>query len=83
MAAATPEEQKSTITRVIVDKLGVSADKVTPEADIVKDLGADSLDQVEIVMAVEDAFNLEIPDESAEKLKTVQDVFEYVEKHLA
>ena len=57
--------------------------KVLPEADIVKDLGADSLDQVEIVMAVEDAFNLEIPDESAEKLKTVQDVFEYVEKNIA
>lgn len=80
---ATVEEQKKTITGIITDKLGVTADKVLPEADIVKDLGADSLDQVEIVMAVEDAFNLDIPDESAEKLKTVQDVFEYVEKNVA
>ena len=83
MAAATPEEQKKTITGIIVDKLGVSADKVTPEADIVTDLGADSLDQVEIVMAVEDAFNIEISDDDAEKIKTVKEIFEYVEKRLA
>jgi acyl carrier protein len=83
MAVATPEEQKKTITGIIVDKLGVSADKVTPEADIVTDLGADSLDQVEIVMAVEDAFNIEISDDDAEKIKTVKDIFEYVEKRLA
>ena len=83
MAVATPEEQKKTITGIIVDKLGVSADKVTPEADIVKDLGADSLDQVEIVMAVEDAFNIEISDDDAGKIKTVKEIFEYVEKRLA
>ena len=80
---ATVEEQKKTITGIITDKLGVTADKVLPEADIVKDLGADSLDQVEIVMAVEDAFNIEIPDEDAEQLKTVNDVFEYAAKRLA
>ena len=67
------------ITDVIVDKLGVTEDKVKPEAAFVEDLGADSLDQVELVMALEDAFDLEIPDEDAEKLKKVGDVISYIQ----
>ena len=78
---ATELEEK--ITKVIVDKLGVTADKVVPEAKFVEDLGADSLDQVELVMALEDEFNLEIPDEDAEKLKSVNDVLSYVKSKQA
>ena len=78
---ATELEEK--ITKVIVDKLGVTADKVVPEAKFVEDLGADSLDQVELVMALEDEFNLEIPDEVAEKLKSVNEVLSYVKSKQA
>jgi acyl carrier protein len=66
------------IIKVICDKLGVTADKVVPEAKFIEDLGADSLDQVELVMALEDEFSLEIPDEDAEKLKSVNEVLTYV-----
>jgi acyl carrier protein len=66
------------ITKVICDKLGVTADKVVAEAKFIEDLGADSLDQVELVMALEDEFSLEIPDEDAEKLKSVAEVMAYV-----
>jgi acyl carrier protein len=66
------------ITKVVVDKLGVTEDKVKPEAAFAEDLGADSLDQVELVMALEDEFGIEIPDEEAEKLKKVGDVIAYV-----
>ncbi len=66
------------IIKVICDKLGVTADKVVPEAKFIEDLGADSLDQVELVMALEDEFSLEIPDEDAEKLKSVGEVMTYV-----
>ena len=78
---ATELEEK--ITKVIVDKLGVTADKVVHEAKFVEDLGADSLDQVELVMALEDEFNLEIPDEDAEKLKSVNEVLSYVKSKQA
>lgn len=78
---ATELEEK--ITKVIVEKLGVTADKVVPEAKFVEDLGADSLDQVELVMALEDEFNLEIPDEDAEKLKSVIEVQNYVKSKQA
>ena len=57
-------------------------DKVTPQASFVEDLGADSLDQVELIMAFEDAFDIEIPDEDAEKLRTVKDAMDYLEKKL-
>jgi acyl carrier protein len=66
------------ITKVIVEKLGVTEDQVKPEAAFIDDLGADSLDQVELVMALEDEFDIEIPDEEAEKLKKVSDVIAYV-----
>jgi acyl carrier protein len=78
---ATELEEK--INKVISDKLGVTADKIVPEAKFVEDLGADSLDQVELVMALEDEFNLEIPDEDAEKLKSVAEVLSYVKSKQA
>ncbi|HEY3173397.1 MAG TPA: acyl carrier protein, partial [Thermoanaerobaculia bacterium] len=61
--------------------LGVDANEVTPEASFVDDLGADSLDTVELVMAFEEAFNIEIPDEAAEKIQKVKDAVEYIEKN--
>lgn len=67
------------IQEIIVDQLGVEADQVTPEASFVDDLGADSLDTVELIMAFEEEFGVEIPDEEAEKIKTVKDVLNYVE----
>ncbi|MDX2006025.1 MAG: acyl carrier protein [Meiothermus sp.] len=67
------------IKEVIVDKLGVDADKIVPEARFIEDLGADSLDTVELVMGLEDKFGLEISDEEAEKIRTVQDAINFVE----
>lgn len=72
------EEIMDKIVKVIVEKLGVKEDQVKAEATFVDDLGADSLDQVELIMALEDEFDIEIPDEEAEKLKKVQDVVDYV-----
>ncbi|MBU4357112.1 MAG: acyl carrier protein [Proteobacteria bacterium] len=63
---------------IIVDKLGVDRSEVTPEAVFVDDLGADSLDLVELIMAMEEEFNMEIADEDAEKLRTVQDVISFI-----
>lgn len=68
---------------IIVDQLGVSADQVTTEARFVEDLGADSLDTVELVMAFEEEFSIEVPDEEAEKLHSVADVVKYVEANAA
>lgn len=64
---------------IIVDQLGVNADQVNPEAKFIEDLGADSLDTVELVMAFEEEFEIEVPDEEAEKLQSVGDVIKYVE----
>jgi acyl carrier protein len=64
---------------VIVDQLGVEPERVTMEASFINDLGADSLDIVELVMAMEEEFGIEIPDEDAEKLKTVSDVCNYLQ----
>jgi acyl carrier protein len=66
------------IIEIISQKLNLSKDQVKPEASFVDDLGADSLDLVELVMAMEEAFGMEVPDEDAEKLRTVKDVIEYV-----
>jgi acyl carrier protein len=66
------------VQEVVSDKLDVDASKVTPEASFANDLGADSLDVVELVMALEEEFTVEIPDEEAEKLQTVQDVVNYI-----
>jgi len=68
------------VKQIIAEKLGVSEDKVNPQASFVDDLGADSLDQVELIMAFEDAFDVEIPDEDAEKLKSVRDALDYLSK---
>ena len=65
---------------IIVEQLGVKPDQVTPEAKFIEDLGADSLDTVELVMALEEEFGNEIPDEQAEKLQSVADVIKYVEE---
>lgn len=65
---------------IIVDQLGVNADQVTLEAKFIEDLGADSLDTVELVMAFEEEFEIEVPDEEAEKLQSVGDVVSYIEK---
>ena len=70
------------IKKIIVDQLGVDESEVTPEASFVDDLGADSLDTVELVMALEEEFGIEIPDEDAEKLLTVEDVIKYIEAKL-
>lgn len=68
------------VKKIIVDQLGVKEDQVTPEAKFIEDLGADSLDTVELVMALEEEFGQEIPDEEAEKLQSVADVIKYVEE---
>ena len=69
------------VKKIIVEQLGVDEDEVTPDASFVDDLGADSLDTVELVMAFEEAFGIEIPDEDAEKIATVKAAIEYIEKH--
>ena len=66
---------------IVVEQLGVEADEVAIESTFIDDLGADSLDIVELIMAFEEEFNIEIPDEAAEKIKTVQDLVDYVESH--
>jgi acyl carrier protein len=69
------------VKQIIVEQLGVDEGEVTPTASFVDDLGADSLDTVELVMAFEESFGIEIPDEDAEKIATVKDAVEYIEKH--
>jgi len=68
------------VKEVIVEQLNVASDEVKPEAKFVEDLGADSLDVVEMIMALEEKFEIEIPDSDAEKIQTVQDVVNYIEK---
>ncbi|HUI85397.1 MAG TPA: acyl carrier protein [Candidatus Binatia bacterium] len=69
------------VKQIIVEQLGVDEAEVTPTASFVDDLGADSLDTVELVMAFEEAFEIEIPDEDAEKIRTVQDAITYIDQH--
>lgn len=71
---------KEKVKSIIVEQLGVEADKVTDRAQFIEDLGADSLDTVELVMAFEENFAIEVPDEEAEKLRSVNDVVAYIEK---
>lgn len=69
------------VKKIIVEQLGVKEEDVKPEASFVEDLGADSLDTVELVMALEEEFDIEIPDEEAEKIQTVQDAVTYIDAH--
>ena len=69
------------VKQIIVDQLGVDAADVTPASSFVDDLGADSLDRVELIMALEETFGMEIPDEDAEKISTVQDAVDYIQKN--
>jgi acyl carrier protein len=69
------------VKSIIVDNLGVAEDEITPEASFVDDLGADSLDTVELVMAFEEEFDIEIPDDDAEKIATVSDAVKYIQAH--
>jgi len=69
------------VQKIVVEHLGVEADKVTQEASFIDDLGADSLDIVELVMAFEEEFGVEIPDDAAEKITTVGDAVKYIEEH--
>jgi acyl carrier protein len=77
MAAAGVDER---VKKIIAEQLGVEEDDVTPEASFVDDLGADSLDTVELVMALEEEFGVEIPDEEAEKILTVQQAIDYIKE---
>lgn len=76
-------EIASRVKAIIVDKLGVDENEVTETAEFTKDLGADSLDTVELIMEFEKEFDLEIPDEDAQNIKTVKDAVDYIESHKA
>ena len=76
---ATNQER---LIEIIAKQLGVDEDNVTPDASFMEDLGADSLDTVELVMALEEEFDLEIPDSDAEKITTVQDALNYLDEHV-
>jgi len=68
----------ATLKEIIVDKLSVTEDQITPESRFIEDLGADSLDVVELIMAIEEKFGIEIPDEDAEKMRSVEDATNYI-----
>jgi acyl carrier protein len=69
------------VKKIIAEKLSVELEEVVPEANFVDDLGADSLDLVELIMSMEEEFDVDIPDEDAEKIQTVQDAMDYIDKH--
>jgi acyl carrier protein len=75
------ENYEQKIRDIIVEQLGVAPEKVTLDASFIDDLGADSLDTVELVMAIEEAFEIEIPDEAAEKMERVKDAIQYLKDH--
>jgi acyl carrier protein len=81
MAVAAKKEVVEKVRQIVSEQLGVDEAEVTPSASFVDDLGADSLDQVELVMALEEAFNMEVGDEDTEKMLTVQNAIDYVDKH--
>ena len=78
---ATPTNTREKVLDIICEQLGTSRDKVTDQTSFINDLGADSLDTVELVMEFEDEFDLNIPDEDAEKIQTVGDAVKYIEAH--
>lgn len=77
------EEIFEKVKKIIIEQLGVSETSITMEASFIDDLGADSLDIVELIMALEEEFDMEIPDSDAEKVATVSDVVEYIKNHVA
>jgi len=76
------DEVRTKVVDIIANQLGVDKETITPGANVIDDLGADSLDIVELVMALEESFDSEIPDEDAEKIRTVQDILSYLESNL-
>ena len=76
-----PMSVEDRVKSIIVEQLGVDADEVQPDASFVEDLGADSLDTVELIMAFEEEFGVEISDDDAEKIRKVKDAVEYIDKH--
>jgi acyl carrier protein len=74
-------ELQARIRSIVADQLGVDSGEVTPDASILDDLGADSLDVVELVMAIEDEFDIEVPDEDVERMRTIGDMERYVTEH--
>ncbi|NOR65014.1 MAG: acyl carrier protein [Candidatus Scalindua sp.] len=78
---STEESVEEKVKEIIVKQMGANKDQVTPETSFINDLGADSLDTVELVMELEDAFDVSIPDEDAEKMQTVGDAINYIKEH--
>ena len=76
-------ELETKVSEIIVEQLGASKEEIVPEASFIDDLGADSLDIVELVMAMEEEFDIEIPDEDAEKIQTIGDALSYVKERVA
>jgi acyl carrier protein len=76
------DQAEAKVKEIIINELGVDPEKVTPEASFVEDLGADSLDTVELVMAFEEEFGVDIPDEDAEQMRTVGDAIQYLRDHM-
>jgi acyl carrier protein len=76
------DSAEAKVKEIIINELGVDPEKVTPEASFVEDLGADSLDTVELVMAFEEEFGVDIPDEDAEQMRTVGDAIKYLREHM-
>ena len=78
---STEESVEERVKEIIVKQMGVNKDQVAPETSFINDLGADSLDTVELVMELEDAFDVSIPDDDAEKIQTVGDAINYIKEH--
>ncbi len=79
---AQVQDVEARVKEIIVEQLGVDASEVTPQASFVNDLGADSLDTVELVMALEEEFDIEIPDDQAEKIQSVSQAVDYIKAHM-